>query len=168
MNDRGSHDPAWKHVERHLTSLMLSEPVTEPQPMATSCQLQPSAVMVIWLVAFSARIVISPRPFLINRRSSNAPALAAVIAADPALLYRLLRALASIGLLAECEGRIFRLTQAGIILRDDHPKSLRAMALREERRHGFGRLDSASARMRNSSGSLRHPRTLVNRCAIVN
>ena len=143
----------WPHQQAgHMTC---TRPQTARQILATSCQLQPSAVMVIWLVAFSARIVISPRPFLINRRSSNAPALAAVIAADPALLYRLLRALASIGLLAECEGRIFRLTQAGIILRDDHPKSLRAMALREERRHGFGRLDSASTARKECSAVCR-------------
>jgi hypothetical protein len=62
----------------------------------------------------------------------GAAALAPEVGADPALLYRLLRALASIGLLAEDERRGFRLTEAGALLREDHPHSLRAWALLEE------------------------------------
>lgn len=63
---------------------------------------------------------------------TSAEALAPEVAADPALLYRLLRALASLGLLAEDDRRGFRLTAAGALLRDDHPQSLKAMALLEE------------------------------------
>ena len=59
----------------------------------------------------------------------GAAALAPMVGADPALLYRLMRALASIGLLAEDDRQGFRLTEAGMLLRDDHPHSLRAMAL---------------------------------------
>ena len=59
-------------------------------------------------------------------------ALASKVGADPALLYRLMRALASIGLLVEDDRRGFRLTEAGTLLRDDHPHSLKAMALLEE------------------------------------
>jgi O-methyltransferase domain/Dimerisation domain len=62
----------------------------------------------------------------------GAAALAPRVGADPALLYRLMRALASIGLLAEDNQRGFRLTEAGMVLRDDHPHSLKAMALLEE------------------------------------
>jgi DNA-binding IclR family transcriptional regulator len=62
----------------------------------------------------------------------GAAALAPKVGADPALLYRLMRALAAIGLLAEDDQRGFRLTEAGTLLRDDHPHSLRAMALLEE------------------------------------
>ncbi len=62
----------------------------------------------------------------------GAAALAPQVGADPALLYRLMRALASIGLLAEDDRRGFRLTEAGTLLRDDHPHSLKAMALLEE------------------------------------
>jgi hypothetical protein len=62
----------------------------------------------------------------------DAVALAPKVGADPALLYRVMRALASIGLLAEDDRRGFRLTDAGALLRDDHPHSLRAMALLEE------------------------------------
>jgi hypothetical protein len=64
--------------------------------------------------------------------ATSAAALAPKLAVDPALLYRLLRALASIGLLAEDGRRDFRLTEAGALLREDHPHSLKAMALLEE------------------------------------
>ena len=43
-------------------------------------------------------------------------------------LYRLLRALASIGLFAESAGRRFRLTGMGQLLRSDHPESLAGYA----------------------------------------
>ena len=62
----------------------------------------------------------------------GAAALAPKVVADPALLYRLMRALASIGLLAEDDLQGFRLTEAGTLLRDDHPHSLKAMVLLEE------------------------------------
>ncbi len=65
-------------------------------------------------------------------QATSAAALAPKVAADPALLYRLLRALASLGLLAEDDRRGFRLTEAGALLRQDHSHSLRAMALLEE------------------------------------
>src|SRR6516162_1789143 len=64
--------------------------------------------------------------------ATSATALAPVVGADPALLYRLLRALASIGLLGEDDRRGFCLTEAGTLLREDHPHSLKAMALHEE------------------------------------
>jgi hypothetical protein len=69
---------------------------------------------------------------LAQDRVTGAAALAPQIRADPALLYRLLRALATIGLLAEDDRSSFRLTEAGALLREDHPHSLRAMALLEE------------------------------------
>jgi O-methyltransferase domain/Dimerisation domain len=50
---------------------------------------------------------------------------------DPTLLYRLLRALASIGLLNESPGRQFNLTERGALLRTDAPGSLRYMAMLE-------------------------------------
>ena len=51
---------------------------------------------------------------------------------NPALLYRLLRALASIGLLKENHGRHFSITSMGKLLRSDHPQTLRGVALLEE------------------------------------
>jgi len=46
--------------------------------------------------------------------------------------YRLLRALASLGLLGEDRDRSFSLTASGEFLRADHPQSLRGIALLEE------------------------------------
>jgi hypothetical protein len=51
---------------------------------------------------------------------------------DPALTYRLLRALASLGLLYEDTHRSFALTACGEFLRADHPQTLRGVALLEE------------------------------------
>lgn len=51
---------------------------------------------------------------------------------DPALLYRLLRALASLGLMTEGRDRTFELTQAGRLLTAEHPQTMRAMARLEE------------------------------------
>jgi hypothetical protein len=67
---------------------------------------------------------------------SNHPTTAAEVAkkinADPAMLYRLMRALGSIGLLIENDEKAFSLTDAGALLCEDHPHSLRATALLEE------------------------------------
>src|SRR5215210_464479 len=54
------------------------------------------------------------------------------LALDPALLYRLLRALASIGLLKEDRGHRFSITSMGKSLRSDDPQTLRGVALLEE------------------------------------
>jgi O-methyltransferase domain/Dimerisation domain len=58
--------------------------------------------------------------------------LATALGLDEALLYRLLRAQAAIGLLAESPARQFTLTEAGDLLRAEHPRSLAAMARLEE------------------------------------
>lgn len=57
------------------------------------------------------------------------PDLAAAAGAQPRALYRLLRALASIGVFAEDEQGRFGLTPLGDTLRSDVPGSLRALAL---------------------------------------
>jgi hypothetical protein len=51
---------------------------------------------------------------------------------DPALTYRLLRALGSLELLKEGDDRTFSLTEAGELLRSDHPQTLRGVTLLEE------------------------------------
>jgi len=56
--------------------------------------------------------------------SRSAAELASVTATDPAALYRLLRALASIGVLHEDEHGCFALTAMGELLRRDHPQSI--------------------------------------------
>jgi SAM-dependent methyltransferase len=48
---------------------------------------------------------------------------------DPALLYRLMRALASLGLLVENDSRSFAISKTGELLGSDHPQSLRNRAL---------------------------------------
>jgi hypothetical protein len=55
--------------------------------------------------------------------------LAEASGSDPDTLYRLLRALASVGVFAELEGRRFASTPLGDGLRSDAPGSLRAMAV---------------------------------------
>ncbi len=62
----------------------------------------------------------------------SAVEMAKELSLDPALLYRLLRALASIGLLKENHGRRFSITSMGKLLRTDSPQTLRGVALLEE------------------------------------
>ena len=51
---------------------------------------------------------------------------------DPALSYRLLRALGSLELVEEDNSRAFSLTPMGELLRRDHPQTMRGMTLLEE------------------------------------
>src|SRR5437868_11958173 len=55
-------------------------------------------------------------------------ALAEAAGADPDALYRLLRALASIGVFEEQAGQTFALTEDGQALRTDAPRSVRGQA----------------------------------------
>lgn len=73
---------------------------------------------------------------IFDRLDRTAPRTARELAADTgvdaALLYRLLRAQASIGLLVEDSSAGFTLTENGDLLRVAHPRSLAAMARLEE------------------------------------
>jgi hypothetical protein len=60
--------------------------------------------------------------------AKGAVGLAEELNVDAALLYRLLRAIAAIGLLTENDFREFTLTAQGELLRSDDPRSLRPMA----------------------------------------
>jgi predicted transcriptional regulator len=51
---------------------------------------------------------------------------------DYLLAYRLLRALASIGVVKEEEGQGFSITPQGELLREDHPQTLKGVLLLEE------------------------------------
>jgi len=68
--------------------------------------------------------------------------LAAECGVQPEALYRLLRALASLGIFAEIEGERFELTPLAEPLRSDHPESKRAMVLMtgEEQFRAWGEL----------------------------
>lgn len=67
---------------------------------------------------------------------ASAPASSSTVAKslelDDALCYRLMRALACIGLLTEGADRIFTITEAGSLLTRNHPESMRGVALLEE------------------------------------
>ena len=69
---------------------------------------------------------------LATGEAKNAETLATELGVNSGLLYRLLRALASLGLLVESSSRSFSISKAGELLRSDHPHSLRYMALLEE------------------------------------
>ena len=69
--------------------------------------------------------------YLSSNGTRTASDVAAETGLDLSLLYRLLRALASIGLLNETSGRHFSLTERGALLRTDRPGSLRYMAMLE-------------------------------------
>jgi O-methyltransferase domain/Dimerisation domain len=64
-------------------------------------------------------------PDLLAEGERTADDLADASGADPSALYRLLRALASLGILHEADGRRFSLTKLGAPLRGDVPGSLR-------------------------------------------
>ena len=69
---------------------------------------------------------------VVGETPKPATEIAAELDLDAALAYRLIRALGALGLLQENETRKFALTEAGALLRGDHPESLRAMTLLEE------------------------------------
>ncbi len=68
----------------------------------------------------------------LSREPTAEESIARQLGLDPAMSYRLLRALGSLGLVAEHRGRRFSLTETGGLLRSDHPQSLRGMTLLEE------------------------------------
>ena len=63
---------------------------------------------------------------LLGDAAQTAPALAAQLDVSPDALYRLLRALASVGVVVACEQDRFALTALGQCLRSDAPDSQRA------------------------------------------
>ena len=65
-------------------------------------------------------------------KPKTAEVLAKELGVDAVLLYRLLRAQATIGLLKEDSSCGFTLTESGELLRADHPQSLKSMARLEE------------------------------------
>ena len=67
-----------------------------------------------------------------RQKAKTAEELAGELAADPTLLYRLMRAQAAVGLLEESRSQGFVLTEKGELLRSDHPQSLMPMARLEE------------------------------------
>jgi ubiquinone/menaquinone biosynthesis C-methylase UbiE len=80
---------------------------------------------------------------LLQETPADSATLAALTGSHEPSLYRLMRALASIGIVAEDEQHRFSLTALGVILRSDAPDSLRAWALfslGDEHFHAWGEL----------------------------
>ncbi len=73
----------------------------------------------------------------VEREPVTSAAVADRLGLDPALSYRLMRALASIDLLREDADRRFAHTPAGELLRSDHPQTLRGVTLLEEGPHHY-------------------------------
>ncbi len=97
-------------------------------------KLPPSAVLMQMITGFwvSSAIYVAAKLGLADQMaggSVNADELALSVGAHPGALYRLLRALSSIGVFTETESRFFALTPSGNLLRSDVPGSLRAFSL---------------------------------------
>jgi DNA-binding IclR family transcriptional regulator len=75
----------------------------------------------------------------LGESSKTSSDIAEVLRLDSALTYRLLRALASLGLLHEDADRSFALTACGEYLRADHPQTMRGVALLEKRAQSITR-----------------------------
>src|SRR5262249_7078316 len=67
----------------------------------------------------------------LGRAPASAGQVANALQVDARLLYRLLRALGSLGLLHEDPEQRFTLTPLGAVLRQEHPQSLRGLTLLE-------------------------------------
>lgn len=80
------------------------------------------------------------------KKPQTAQELAPLVDAEPSALYRLLRALASVGVFAESGGGVFEMTPMGELLRLDKAGSLRSTAMLygdELLWHAYGRLSHA-------------------------
>ena len=65
----------------------------------------------------------------LGEKDKDATTIAQELGLDDKLSYRLFRTLSSLQLLRESENHIFSLTDAGQLLRADHPKTLRTATL---------------------------------------
>ena len=81
--------------------------------------------------------------------------LAQASGADPSTLYRLLRALASLGILHEAEGRRFSLTPLGQPLRGDVPGSMRGWVMLTGREYVWRSWGNLTNAVRNGENSFR-------------
>jgi O-methyltransferase domain/Dimerisation domain len=94
-------------------------------------------------------------PDLLAGGERTADDLAEASGADPSALYRLLRALASLGVLHEAEGRRFSLTALGEPLRGDVPGSLRGWVRLTGRDHVWRSWGNLANALRSGENSFR-------------
>src|SRR5579864_3079349 len=66
---------------------------------------------------------------LLEQKPKTSDELAEAVGANSSAVYRLMRALATLGIFEEIESKRFRLTELGDLLRSNHPDSMRPMAL---------------------------------------
>jgi hypothetical protein len=94
----------------------------------------------------------------LNHSRKSALQITEQLGLDPALGYRLLRAMASIGLLEEGAQRFFALSPAGLLLCSDAPESLRDIALLQDGPEHTAIWDHLPAMVRDGrqSGFVRH------------
>jgi hypothetical protein len=121
---------------------MSTQPQTQPlPPHAAVLQITWVAPLVAFAVSHLARLGI---PDLVDAGPKSADELARETGADPDALYRLMRATAAAGVLAEGSDGKFRQTPTSAVLRSDAVPSVRAMvmvATEEWQLRGCARLD---------------------------
>jgi SAM-dependent methyltransferase len=99
---------------------------TNDQPPAVALRRMTTAYWTSQVIYVAAKLSI---PDLLADRPRTSEALAAATDTHAPALYRLLRAVASVGILEEDEARRFSLTPLGTLLRSDVPGSMRAWAV---------------------------------------
>lgn len=100
----------------------------EPTEVAAATEMMRllNGVRVTQALAVAARLGIAD---LLTDGARSSDDLASAVGAHPDALYRLLRALASLGVFAEEDGRRFAQTPLSAALREGHPASMRAHAI---------------------------------------
>jgi O-methyltransferase domain/Dimerisation domain len=96
------------------------------QPPAVALRRMTTAYWTSQVIYVAATLGI---PDILANRPQTSEALAATTGTHAPSLYRLLRAVASLGILEEDEARRFSLTPLGTLLRSDVPGSMRAWAI---------------------------------------
>ena len=104
---------------------MTTDPLGTPPSAATACMRLVTGYQVSRAIYAAASLGLFDR----LATPSTSDELAAAAKTHPPTTYRLLRALASVGLLVEAPGRMFTLTPTGQCLRSDAPGSLAPWAL---------------------------------------
>ena len=94
-------------------------------------------------------------PDLLAEGERTSDDLAQASEADPSALYRLLRALASLGVLHEADGRRFSLSPLGQPLRSDAPGSMRGWVRLAGRDHVWRSWGNLASAVRNGENSFR-------------
>jgi hypothetical protein len=98
---------------------------TPPSPTTTVLHMLYGAMMT-QLISVAAQLGLAD---LLGEEAKSSAELAQAVGAHPQILYRVLRALASVGIFAEDQAQRFHLTPMAELLRTEVPGSLRALAI---------------------------------------